>query len=242
LSLPRLRYLPLERLPIRRPVDRFAWLRAACRRRRVLDLGAFDESQVDRPQHASWRWLHAELAAVAAEILGVDCADKVREAGEITTAAGTRIVYGVVEELDDVVAEFRPEVIVAGEVIEHTRDPLGWISRLSTLAPGARFIATTPNATSIVNVILCWLRRENTDRGHLHIYSYKTLATLAARVGLADAEILPYYYHSHLMRGRSPHILVPLVYAADYGILTPLQWLFPLTAGGWILDGRLAKV
>src|SRR5690349_23172684 len=90
---------PLERVRVPRPVDRYDYVRDRCRGRRVLDLGAYDETEVDRDQHASWRWLHAEIAAVASAILGVDASDRVRAAGEVTTAIGSRIVYGRVEDV-----------------------------------------------------------------------------------------------------------------------------------------------
>ena len=42
-----LRYEPLERLRVPRPVDRISFLVAQCRGKSVLDLGAMDETAVD---------------------------------------------------------------------------------------------------------------------------------------------------------------------------------------------------
>jgi hypothetical protein len=238
-ALARLRYLPLERLRIRRPVDRIAHVRERCRGLRVLDLGAWDETEVAKRQHASWRWLHAEIAGVAREVLGVDAAPEVARAGEVRTPCGTRIVHGRVEDLGDILRAFRPDLVVAGELIEHTPDTLSWLGRVGEARPGTRLLATTPNATSIVNLLLAFLSRESTHEDHLHVYSYKTLATLARRLGMREVVITPYYYHSHLMRGRTPRPLLPLVYLADYLCLAPCQYLFPLTAGGLILEGVL---
>ncbi len=237
--LPPLRYLPLERLEIPRPVDRFGYLVDACRDRRVLDLGALDETEVEKAQHSSWRWLHAELAGVATEILGVDASPWLAKSGPMTTACGTRIVYGRVEDLGSIITEFQPEVLVAGELIEHTPDTLGWLSTLPRQAPGVRFLATTPNATSIINLALAFLGRENTHQDHLQVYSCKTLVTLAQRSGFQHGRVVPYYYHSQLFRARVPSALLSLVYGLDYGLLMPLQWLFPKLAGGWIPDVAL---
>jgi hypothetical protein len=169
----------------------------------------------------------------------VDAGEELRSKGTIETSFGTRIVYGRVEELDDIVRDFRPDLVVAGELIEHTPDTVGWLSRLGDLSPGIRVLLTTPNATSILNILLAFASRENQHEDHLHTYSYKTLATLARRIGLEDAQLTPYYYHSEQFRGRVPSSVVPLVVAVDYLLLMPLQWLFPLTAFGLILEGRL---
>jgi glycosyltransferase involved in cell wall biosynthesis len=232
-------YNPLEPLRVGRPVDRYRHVRERCRGRRVLDLGAYDETEVDRPQHASWRWLHAEIAAVAREVLGVDASPKLKAAGAITTSCGTRIVYGTVETLDDLLHKFKPEMIIAGELIEHTPDALGWLSRLASAAPGVHLIATTPNATSIINLLLAFLGRENSHPDHLQVYSYRTLSTLAARVPLSEVTIRPYFYDPHLFSGRVPRWAAPLVAGVDGVFLRPIQWLFPLTSFGLIVEGTL---
>ena len=234
-----LTYHPLERLPVPRPVDRYRHVRQRCTGLRVLDLGAYDETEVNRSQHPSWRWLHAEIAAVAREVLGVDASSKVKAAGSITTRCGTRIVYGTVETLDDVLRDFKPQMIVAGELIEHTQDTLGWLSRLASAAPGARLLDTTPNATSIINLLLAFLSRENSHPDHLHVYSFKTLSTLAARVPMREIGICPYFYDPHLFLGRVPRRAAPLVVGVDRAFFRPIQWLFPLTSFGLILEGVL---
>jgi hypothetical protein len=238
--VPPLEYHPLEKLPLARPVDRYEYVREQCRGKRVLDLGAYDETEVERAQHASWRWLHAEIAGTAAAVLGID-ASPALPAGGIVTRVGTRIVPGRAEDLSGPLKEFRPDLVVAGEFIEHTQDTLGWLSRLAAMAPGVSFLATTPNATSIVNLLLAFLGRENNHQDHLHIYSYKTLATLAARVPLDSPRLTPYLYDPHLFRGRLPGPLAPVVSATELLFLRPVQHLFPLTAFGWILEGVLGN-
>src|SRR5262245_46355444 len=101
-DLSQLSYNPLERLPILRPVDRIDYIKSRCKGLRVLDLGAYDETEVDKPQHKSWRWAHAEIAKVAREVLGVDSSPKLKSTNGIHTAVGTRIVYGTVEKLDEI--------------------------------------------------------------------------------------------------------------------------------------------
>jgi hypothetical protein len=236
---PSLTYDPLEKLPVPRPVDRIAYVKQRCRGMRVLDLGAYDETEVTRPQHRSWTWLHAEIAESAREVLGVDASPALQAAGGLDTRVGTRIVYGQVEQLDDLVRGFKPDLIVAGELIEHTHDTLGWLRKLARVAPGVPFVATTPNATSILNIGLAFLRRENCHPDHLQVYSFKTLATLSARVPMGEVSIVPYFYTPHLFQGRVPKVLAPAIGAIDVLALRPIQFLFPLTSFGLILEGTL---
>ena len=236
-----LTYHPLERLHIPRPVDRYDYVRERCRGLRVLDLGAYDETEVDRDQHASWRWLHGEIAAAAKTVLGVDASDRVRTAGEVTTSVGSRIVYGRAEDVAAIAREFAPDLVVAGELIEHTPDPLAWLSELARARPATALLLTTPNATAIVNLVLAFAHRESCHPDHLQVYSYKTLMTLAARIPLHAIEVRPYYYAAHIFKGRLPRPLAPLVTLADRALLRPIQYLFPLTAFGWIVEGRLGE-
>ncbi len=227
---------PLAALRVPRPVDRYDYVRERCRGLRVLDLGAYDETEVDREQHDSWRWLHAEIASVAKEVLGVDASPKLRDSGGVDTNCGTRIVYGTVEKLEPILAEFQPDLIVAGEIIEHTQDTLGWLSQIAAVAPGTRLLATTPNTTSVINLALAFLRRENAHPDHIQVYSFRTLATLAGRVPMRGVSIRPYYYDPHLFFGKVPGSAAPVVSGVNR-VLRAIQYLFPLTAFGLILEG-----
>ncbi len=241
-SAGKLTYDPLEHLIVPHPVNRIKYVKSACQGKRVLDLGAYDETEIAKMQHRNWRWLHREIADVATEVLGVDASEAVRQAGAIVTGDRSRIVFGSVNALDVQVETFRPEIIVAGELIEHTPDTLCWLQHLSSIAPGCRFVASTPNATSLLNIGLALVSRENCHEDHLQVYSYKTLATLSRRLGLTSVQILPYYYSAELFKGKTPRLLLPLVTATDWFLLHPIQYLFPLTAFGLILDARFPEV
>jgi len=224
-----------------RPVDRYDYVRDRCRGLRVLDLGAYDETEVVKHQHRDWRWLHREIARAARETLGVDASEAVRAAGTLRTAFGSSIVYGQVDDIADIARTFAPDLVVAGELIEHTPHSLAWLSQLAAACPGTPILLTTPNATAIVNLLLAFTHRESCHEDHLQVYSYKTLATLAARVPLGEVEIRPYYYAPHIFKGRAPRLLVPVITLVDRGLLRPIQYLFPLTAFGWIVEGRLGE-
>jgi hypothetical protein len=236
-----IKYHPLEKITLPRPVDRINYIKKQSVGLKVLDLGAYDETLIGEKQHSSWRWLHSEIAEVAQEVLGVDSSPEIKAQGRLKTPCGTTIHYGTVDALEEIVSVFNPDLIVAGELVEHTPNTLEWIIRLSLLSPGTRFIATTPNATSIINLLMSFLGRENCHEDHLHIYSYKTLATLARKAGMETLQIIPYYYDPHIFVGRFPNWLAPLIYSFNYFFTTPVQYLFPLTAFGLILDGSLNR-
>jgi hypothetical protein len=228
----------LQRLSVPHPVDRYAYVKQACRGLRVLDLGAYDETEINRTQDGSWRWLHAEIASVASDVLGVDSSEQLRASGSIQTDFGTRIVHGSVDDLDGVLKEFRPDLVVAGELIEHTPHTIGWLSRLGSVAPGTPVLATTPNTTSVINMALSLLHRENAHPDHIQVYSFRTLATLAGRVPMNDVTITPYYYDPHLFKGKVNGAARPVVGGVN-AVLRAVQWLFPLTAFGLILEGTV---
>lgn len=232
---------PFERLVVGPPVHRIAFIKERCAGRRVLDVGALDETEFDRPQHSSWRWLHREIAEVAKEVLGVDASPKLRGGAGLVTSFGTRIVHGTVDDMDETLRTFRPELIVAGEVIEHTPNTLAWLSRIGEVIPGTRVLLTTPNATSFINLALALVRRENAHEDHLHIYSYKTLAALSRRLHMTDAQIHPYFYDPQLFLPKIAPALHPLVRALDVLVLRPVQVAAPLTAFGLILEGTLGS-
>ena len=66
-----LKYTPLEYINIRRPVDRIAYISAACNNKRILDLGALDETAfAQKTGHGTW--LHDEITKVADSVIGLD--------------------------------------------------------------------------------------------------------------------------------------------------------------------------
>jgi hypothetical protein len=86
-----LAWTPLERLRPPRPVDRVAWIAERCRGRRVLDLGAYDETALAKRD--TDQWLHGRIAAVAAGVLGIDASPGLPAEG-VATGPRSRIVPG----------------------------------------------------------------------------------------------------------------------------------------------------
>lgn len=235
-----LRYEPLERLRVARPVDRIAYVADACRGRNVLDLGAMDETAFAM-KRGRGTWLHEAIAATATRVVGVDDSDTVPDEG-LVTAGNAVIRRGNVMALDRWFEsnDFTPDVVVAGELIEHLENPLEFLRMIAACKRlrRATLIVTTPNATAAHNVAVGMLHRESTHHDHLTILSFKTLHTLFGRAGFSNWEIFPYRAAFIEMRQRNPGLRGGLVAAGEKAINT-VEWLFPLLSFGYIVRATI---
>lgn len=231
----KLRYEPLEPLRVPRPVDRVERVVELCRGRRVLDLGCLDETaQVKR---AGREWLHARIAEVATEVLGVDSSTTLPEGGLVTSPT-SRIVPGDVTALDGLRQDLgRFDLVVAGELIEHLPDVQAFLTQVKRLFPGKSLVFTTPNATSIGNVVLAFADRESNHRDHVAIFSFKTLHTLCERARFDDFGIEPYHTYFTEMVLRNPGPRATLVRGFEL-IARTTESFAPLLAFGFVVHVR----
>jgi SAM-dependent methyltransferase len=226
-----LAYTPLERLYVRRPVRRTQFITERCRARVVLDLGCGDETALIK--HGTPHWLHGQIIKVAKRVIGVDYSKQVPPEGEIT-GPNSRIEHGDVTRLEEVIRDADIEVVVAGELLEHLQDPLTFLCQLRRLYSGRELVLTTPNATSLSNVVLAVASRESNHHDHLQIFSVKTLNTLCLRAGFQDWEIIPYHVYFTEMLLRSTGLRRFLVGISE-NLVNLAEGLFPVLSGGLIL-------
>ncbi|HEY0777189.1 MAG TPA: class I SAM-dependent methyltransferase [Gemmatirosa sp.] len=161
--------------------DRENFVVEACRGKRVLHLGFVDYPYL-RSRIAGGTWLHARLASVAREIVGVDMA------GDDLAALRDHPEYGTLieanaEELEQLGLE--PfDVIVAGELVEHLDNPGRFLdSARSVLAPGGKLIVTVPNAYCVRRLLRIPFGVEKVHPDHVAYYSQATLRELLRRHG-----------------------------------------------------------
>jgi hypothetical protein len=235
-----LSYEPLERLRVPRPVDRIAFVASACRDRVVLDLGAMDETAI-HAKRGRGTWLHEAIASTARQVVGLDNSDDVPEGG-LDTGPNARIERGDIHDVGAWLERraFAPDVVVAGELIEHLPNPLEFLRSLAAIPrlAGRTLILTTPNATAAHNVAIASLSRESTHRDHLCILSFKTLHSLCRRAGLAQWEIVPYRAAFHEMRARQRGWRRGVV-AAGEKVVNGIEWLFPLLSFGFVVRATI---
>lgn len=174
------------------PVDRRRYLPARATGARVVHLGCVDEG------HFEARWsggdlLHAQLAEVAAELVGVDLS----EAGTARLAERVPGAYlvGDVEELGRIGLPESCDLVIAGELIEHLPNPGRFLDELRAYlaTSGATAILTTPNAYAWMGFARFAIgRREPTHPDHLLIYSPTTLVRVLEHAGL---EVVAFHGH-----------------------------------------------
>ena len=239
-GVPPLDYTPFERLAVPRPVDRIAFIAQACAGRRVLDLGAMDETAW-QSKRGGGTWLHEEIGRRALRVDGFDNSALVPVTG-LPTGPNSIVHRGDVGDPDRLLSELpeTPDVIVAGELIEHLENPLQFLQRFAS-APrlvGRTLILSTPNATALHNFLIGLTRRESTHQDHLCILSYKTLTTLCARAGFGEWEIIPYFSRFTEMQARHTGLARLAVRAAER-VVNAFEWLFPLTSFGFVVRIRL---
>jgi hypothetical protein len=240
ISTPQLRYIPLERLTVRRPVDRIKFIARACTGCRVLDLGAMDETAWTA-KRGRGTWLHEEIGRTALRVVGIDNSALVPAEG-LPTGSNAAIQRGDISDPERLVTalEDSPDVVVAGELIEHLENPLQFLTRfvhIDRLA-GKMLILSTPNATALHNILIGLARRESTHHDHLCILSYKTLTTLCKRAGFIEWEIIPYFSRFTEMQERHSGLARLAVRAVQH-LVNLVEWIFPLLSFGYIVRVRL---
>lgn len=233
--MPALMYTPFEKISLTRPVQRVGWIVEQAKGRRVLDLGCYDETALNK--RGSGAWLHEEMAKTAISVTGIDSSPKVPADG-LRTSENSVIYRGDVMRLSEMVAAVgKVDLLVAGEIIEHLPDTSSFFAGIKAQFAGKEMIATTPNATSFTNAGLGLMARESCHPDHIQVYSFKTLNTLCLRAGFESWEIRPYYVSYREMILNS-HGLKKLVVQAAEKVVNGMEWLFPVLAGGYIVHIR----
>lgn len=205
----------LQPLPVEAPVDRRELILGLCAGRRVIHLGFTDERQTETKLQEG-RWLHAALADVSAELVGLD----LDAAGvEQAKAAGYEAyLVDVQDHLALAALGLEPaDVVVAGEIIEHLESPGPFLRAVAPLLkPDGRLVVTTPNAYRVPGFLAPVLGQELIHPDHVGIHSIHTLRTLGTRAGY-HVERLGYYQN----RAAVPSSLVGRMIRMVRG----LQWL-----------------
>lgn len=226
-----LKYTPLEKIEIGRPVDRIAFVTSNCEGKNVLDLGCYDETALIKK--TSGMWLHEQIAKVANYVYGIDNSISLKDK-QFSISRNSKIVFDDATELSRI-DDFSPDIIVAGEFIEHLPNTPEFFKKIKSLYNGKQLICTTINAVSFTNSLLSIIKRESCHKDHLQVYSFKTINTLCRLAGFESWEILTYHVYFTEMILASKGIKRLIAKAAEM-IVNIIEWIFPLASGGLILN------
>jgi SAM-dependent methyltransferase len=175
-----------------RGVSRDDALASYARGRKTVDLGCVDHYidilGADNPQ-----WLHAKIAAVASEVVGVDYdvsgIEKMRRLG--FDAVHHDITRGPGPLRDR--APF--ETIIAGEIIEHVADQQALLEAArGLLSSGGLIVLSTPNPYAPWRVRAGQLRRPYESVDHVNYLFPSGMAELADRSGLVLREAYSLFF------------------------------------------------
>lgn len=226
-------YTPLEKLTIDRPYNRIEYIKNKCRGKTVLDLGCYDETALNKQN--SGYWLFEEISKVADTLIGIDNSEKIPENG-IIISERVKILRGDITDFPYGKLSVHPfEIIIAGELIEHLTDTNGFFNKIKTEFPGKKLICTTPNSTSISNILLSFFKRESSHVDHMQIYSFKTLNTQCRIAKFRDWKIVPYYVKYTEMILNSGSVKKRFINCFE-SVINFIEYLFPLQSGGFILE------
>jgi len=231
-----LKYTPTEKVTVGHPVNRIKYITDACVNKKVLDLGCFDETALIKEKTGSY--LFGAISKVSALHIGVDNSKFLPSEG-ITFSDTVKILQGDIYELDKLpIGDIDFDVIIAGELIEHLPNTVDFLTGLKTKFTGKRLICSTPNATSFSNMLLSFFKRESAHADHLQVYSFKTLNTLCRAAKLNEWEIIPYNVKFTEMILKARPGKKQMVQLSE-SIINGIETLFPMTAGGYILNAIL---
>ena len=196
-------------------VDRTDYLCQLCANKRVLHLAcaAWPDTQT-LLQHDLL--LHTHLARVTKTLAGVDLSEEgisvLREHGCDHLAQADLLIATDWDRIWNQLP-WRPEIIVAGELIEHLDAP-GQILRLCAdrMEPSSELYITVPNAFSAKGIIHMMSGREKVAPDHVAYYSQQNLFELARRNGLTVKNIRYYRNREEDWKGRALHALLWPVY------------------------------
>lgn len=184
------------RLPRSLVVDRDAFILECCHGKRVLHLGCanwpftkelFDDGLL----------LHQEIEMVCAELVGIDISEK--GINFLKSRGVKNLLVADAAKLGEVIQrlEWTPEIVIAGEIIEHLDTPGTLLREFSHhMPPRCTLLITVPNALSIKGILHVMLGHEKVHSDHVAYYSYATMLNLLSRCGFDIIDVRCYRHPS----------------------------------------------
>lgn len=229
-----LKYNPFERISIRKPVDRIAYISNQCKDKTVIDIWCYDETSLIKKETSFW--LHWMIAKYAKKVIWVDNSSKLPE-DWIKTWDDSVILKWDITTLDRNLLS-SCDILIAWELIEHINNVEEFFLYIKQHASWKTFICSTPNATAIYNGLLALGKRESQHEDHVHIFSYKTLNTLCKRAWFENWEIIPYHvrFTEMILKSRG---LKKIILTCFQKTINLWEYLFPLTSWGMIVKIKI---
>ncbi|BBM70543.1 glycosyltransferase [Rhodothermus marinus] len=150
----------------------------------ILDVGCADHAPLIEQKLQQGRWLHAELARVARQCVGLDVDDE-------AIAVARQLGYAIYRHnvlTDPVPDELKAEhwdYMVLGEVLEHIGNPVAFLQQIHEKYRGLvdRLILTVPNALKLLNQQAARQHLEIINSDHRFWFTPYTLSKVVSEAG-----------------------------------------------------------
>jgi 2-polyprenyl-3-methyl-5-hydroxy-6-metoxy-1,4-benzoquinol methylase len=199
-----------------------------CIKKNVLHIGCAD-APFTRSRFLNHTLLHSQIGRVARKLAGVDVD---REAIEWLASQGVQDLFqGDAANIEDILPKvgFVPDIVVAGEVLEHLLQPADFLRSIKrSMNQHTELIISVPNAFSLFDILNMLLGSEKIHPEHIAYYSYHTIVELLRRAGLQTVTIFPYRRKSSTWRDRLFRLL--------FGIFL---WMRPHFSSGYVVTACL---
>jgi 2-polyprenyl-3-methyl-5-hydroxy-6-metoxy-1,4-benzoquinol methylase len=204
--------------------------------RRVIHVGCTD-APFTAEKIKSSKLLHPQLARHASEVMGVD----IDESGIHMLSQHHPGAYQVLDLTGgcadiSALVTFQPDVLLAGDVIEHLADPGSLLRGLARVARAVgdttEIVISTPNALAPRHAIYGMFGREVVHPDHLVTFTPQTMQRLCESSGLSVSRF--YFYRVASGDGVGRRLLD--------GALRPLTSLRPGLGDGMIVVATVAQM
>lgn len=147
---------------------------ALCKGKKVLHIGATD-APYTKPKLEDGLLLHAKIGSVSEDVLGIDID---QEAIDFLKEKGMdNIIHFDMNKLEAL--DYKPDVIIFGETIEHLMNQELAISNLKQIMSNHTIlVVSTPNALWLNKIIDTLLQTEHQHPDHKVVFSLATLKNL----------------------------------------------------------------
>ncbi len=174
-ALPFLQYPPVKNTSIFNRID---FIIAACAGKKVLHAG-FTDYPFTRERIADKSLLHLQLKKKCLAVLGIDNDEASIAEYKLLTGEEDCVKVDITAAYPETVLEFKPDIILLGEILEHLQNPYRATELLYTsFDAGTKILVTVPNYQALDNISAALHRAESIHPHHYWHFSPYTLLRL----------------------------------------------------------------